>query len=263
MGVCCAFKHHDRLYLSRKGSTMQQPPFQQPFLPPPPRPPIPVRPPHKPTLWQRYRAAHKRTQWGIGCGIATLIVLLSLCTCGSVGAALGPQRTATLLPTTTTGLLSDTPTSDVQSATPAPTASSTTSNAVETPTVSPNIVPTSTTAPIETPVPTVAPTQRPVPTPVPTQAPVPTVAPTQPPQPTQPPPTGTNGNPWGFNFVTGNLIYSPPSAFCGQYFSCVSTFWTATHGYVVECANGLYSHSGGVRGACSRDGGPSAILYSH
>jgi hypothetical protein len=32
---------------------------------------------------------------------------------------------------------------------------------------------------------------------------------------------------------------------------------------VVECANGLYSHSGGVRGACSRDGGVARILYSH
>ena len=35
------------------------------------------------------------------------------------------------------------------------------------------------------------------------------------------------------------------------------------NGYVVECANGEYSHSGGVSGACSRDGGVAAILYSH
>jgi hypothetical protein len=90
-------------------------------------------------------------------------------------------------------------------------------------------------------------------------------------QPTQSPPTptpipvyvGVNGNPWGYDFTPGSLIYSPPADFCGKYFSCVSSFWTSTNGYVVECANQLYSHSGGVRGACSRDGGVAAILYQH
>src|SRR5205823_3014390 len=48
-----------------------------------------------------------------------------------------------------------------------------------------------------------------------------------------------------------------------DYFSCVSTFWTATRGYVAECANGEYTHSAGVSGACSRDGGVSRTLYSH
>jgi len=95
-----------------------------------------------------------------------------------------------------------------------------------------------------------------VPTPVPpspTPAPIPTT-----------PITGVNGNPWGYDFdSSGNLIFSPPGDFCGQYFSCVSSFWTSANGYVAECANGVYTHSGGVRGACSRDGGVLQALYSH
>lgn len=87
--------------------------------------------------------------------------------------------------------------------------------------------------------------------PTPTLTPVPTTG------------LGVNGNPWGYDFTIGNLIYQPPSTFCDQYFSCVSSFWTSTNGYVAECNNGLYTHSGGVRGACSKDGGVERILYSH
>ena len=77
-----------------------------------------------------------------------------------------------------------------------------------------------------------------------------------------PTPGNTNGNPWGYNFIPGNLIYSPNDAFC-TVFACVTTFWTSTNGYVAECGNGDYTHSGGVSGACSRDGGVLHILYSH
>ncbi len=78
-----------------------------------------------------------------------------------------------------------------------------------------------------------------------------------------PPPTpGVNGNPWGYNFTPGKLIYNPATAFC-SYFTCVSSFWTSTNGYVAECYNGSYTHSAGVRGACSRDGGVLRPLYSH
>lgn len=99
----------------------------------------------------------------------------------------------------------------------------------------------------------------------PTATPVP---PTQPPAPTPTPTpvhTGVNGNPWGYDFNAsgGSLIYNPDAGFCGQYFTCVSTFWTATNGYVVECADTHYSHSGGVKGACSRNGGVAQALYSH
>lgn len=74
--------------------------------------------------------------------------------------------------------------------------------------------------------------------------------------------TGVNGNPWGYDFNPGSLIYSPNSGFC-NYFSCVTTFWKSTNGYVVECGNDKYSHSGGVKDVCSRDGGVQATLYQH
>ncbi len=128
---------------------------------------------------------------------------------------------------------------------------------------SPTIVPTQL-PPALTQVP-VQPTQPPAP---PTQPPAqPTAPPTQPPaQPTAPPVQGVGGNPWGYNFdaTGGSFISNPNPAFCDAgYFSCVTTFWKSTNGYVVQCANGLYSHSGGVRGACSRDGGEANILYMH
>ena len=232
---------------------MQQPPPQgfygQPTVYggyPPVPPPLP---PREPSTWQRFRSARKRTQCSIGC--ATLFLILSLCVCSTaaLGAAVGPQKTATLNPTATTMTQ---PTHIAQIvATSIPT---------RVPTFA--VTPTHTSTQQPTPIPTLAPTQPPAPTSVPTQTPIPTFVPTQAPAPTQPP-TGTNGNPWGYSFAPGTLIYSPVAAFCGQYFSCVSTFWTATRGYVVECVNGLYSHSGGIRGACSHDGGPAAILYSH
>lgn len=89
-----------------------------------------------------------------------------------------------------------------------------------------------------------------------------------PPSPPVPIPTpahvGVNGNPWGYDFTPGQLLYSPVPGFCaGQYFQCVSTFWEDSSGYVVECRNGLYSHSGGIHGACSRDGGVWRPLYTH
>lgn len=125
-------------------------------------------------------------------------------------------------------------------------------------TQAPTVVPTA--VPTKPPTPTAVPTKPPTPTPVPTQAPTP--VPTQAPAPTPTTATGVNGNPWGYNFVPGNYITNPPAAFC-NYFSCVTTFWKDTNGYVVECGNGEYSHSGGVSGACSRDGSVAAILYSH
>jgi hypothetical protein len=107
----------------------------------------------------------------------------------------------------------------------------------------------------------------------PTPQPSPIVASAQPspsPQPTQPPspspapycPNAVNNNPWCYSFTPGVVITNPNAAFCdGQYFTCVSDFWTANRGYVVECGNGKYSHSGGISGACSRDGSVAATLY--
>ena len=111
-------------------------------------------------------------------------------------------------------------------------------------------------------VPTKAPSRTPTmrPTPIPTHPPAPT--PTPAPQPTQAQTTGVNGNPWGYNFQLGSLIYNPPSNFC-DYFNCIPSFWKSTNGYVDECNDETYSHSGGVSGACSRHGGEMRPLYSH
>ncbi len=68
---------------------------------------------------------------------------------------------------------------------------------------------------------------------------------------------GAPSNPWGYNFCDyygGNTISNPPSNFC-SYFSCIASFWSFTNGYVAECNDTKYSHSGGVSGACSSHGG--------
>jgi hypothetical protein len=126
------------------------------------------------------------------------------------------------------------------------------------------------TAEANMPTPTPFPTEKP--TPVPTHHVQPT--PTPRPQPTSPPkpkPTpkpacqAVNNNPWCYNFNPGNLIYSPPSAFC-TYFNCIASFYGADDpdgGYVVECSDGTYSWSGGESGACSHHGGVLRALYSH
>ncbi len=96
------------------------------------------------------------------------------------------------------------------------------------------------------------------PTPTPTPKPKPTPKPTPKPKPSC---TAVNGNPWCYNFSPGNLIYSPPGSFC-SYFACIGNFWNG-HGYVVECNDGDYSKSGGIRGACSYHHGVLRPLYSH
>jgi hypothetical protein len=74
---------------------------------------------------------------------------------------------------------------------------------------------------------------------------------------------GVNGNPWGYNFVPGKLIYTPNPAFCnGRYFHCIPNF-PRGKGYVIECRDGLYSKSGGHSGSCSFHHGNWRILYSH
>ena len=78
-------------------------------------------------------------------------------------------------------------------------------------------------------------------TPIPTQLSTPTAVPTQ-------PPSRVNGNPWGYNFVPGNFITSPPATFC-NYFSCINNFHNG-HEYVEECSDGMHSLSGGIRGVC-------------
>lgn len=117
--------------------------------------------------------------------------------------------------------------------------------------------PTPTNTPVPAPQPATAqPTTSTTPTtlaPTPTDTPI--TVPTPPPavQPTNPPTSPPAPS-------SGALVYNPPADFCTTH-ACVTTFWKATSGYVVQCANGKYSHSGGVSGACSRDGGVVATLH--
>lgn len=213
----------------------QQGPYQpqghQTYYPPQPggmqQPPPPPRPPRN------------RKKIAIGCGTLFLLFLII----GSCNAIISGGR----------GVVNtDAPSSQGDTSTVAtmPPHATTASNDVQPP--EPTTAPT--TAPTHAVPTTVAPT------PVPTQPP----APTQAPAPTSPPVhTGVNGNPWGYDFTAGNLIYSPPADFCGQYFTCVTTFWKSMNGYVAQCADGIFTHSGGVRGECSHNGGKGQILYSH
>jgi hypothetical protein len=110
--------------------------------------------------------------------------------------------------------------------------------------------------------PTRSPSPSPSPSPAASHAPSPIAPPVPPPPPPPPPNTcGAPSNPWGYNFCGGNLIYSPPSNFC-NYFNCIPSFWKSTLGYVDECKDGTYSHSGGRQGACSYHGGEMRPLYS-
>lgn len=123
-----------------------------------------------------------------------------------------------------------------------------------------------------TPTATFAPTATPTPTPHPTSTPTATPTPPPPPPPPTAPPTaaptpppvnlcGAPSNPWNYNFCGGGLIYSPDPSFC-NYFQCIPSFWQSTNGYVDQCNDGMYSHSGGRSGACSYHGGEKRPLYS-
>ncbi len=118
----------------------------------------------------------------------------------------------------------------------------------------PALTPTATATEVPTPAPTAVPTPLPAP---PRTAPPHTSPPHTPPPHTPPPPTnlcGAPSNPWGYNFCGAGTISSPPGSFC-SYFNCIPSFWKSTNGYVEQCADGMYSHSGGRQGACSSHGG--------
>jgi len=142
---------------------------------------------------------------------------------------------------------------------------------------SPSVIATTTSAiPSDSPSPSAFPSPSPSPSvsPSPSAAPQvahspsPTAAPKPSPKPApKPPPVvnfcGAPSNPWGYNFCgRGGLIHNPATSFCSYFAPCVSTFWTATNGYVVQCVSGKWSHSGGVSGACSSNGGVARSLYS-
>src|SRR5262249_20411269 len=66
-------------------------------------------------------------------------------------------------------------------------------------------------------------------------------------------------NPCGDNFNHGRLIYHPAAGIC-HYFACIKGFWNQTNGYVMQCRDGPFSHSGGRRGSCSSHGGNRRAL---
>jgi hypothetical protein len=132
-------------------------------------------------------------------------------------------------------------------------------------TQSPDPSPTPSASPVPSPSPSPSPKPPPAPLASPPPSPVAATTPPAPPPPPPPPPPpstcGAPANPWGYNFCGGNLINSPPSNFC-TYFNCIASFWKSTLGYVDECNDGTYSHSGGRQGACSYHGGEMRPLYS-
>jgi hypothetical protein len=116
------------------------------------------------------------------------------------------------------------------------------------------------TAAVRTAAPTRPPATRPPTTRPPTHAPAPARTTTAP----KPAPLSTCGaapNPWGYNFCgRGSFISNPPAAFC-DYFDCIPSFWDSTNGYVMQCDDLTYSHSGGRSGSCSyHDGNYRALL---
>jgi hypothetical protein len=85
------------------------------------------------------------------------------------------------------------------------------------------------------------------------------------PHPTPPAPkphNGVFGNPWGYDFRSGDRISDPPSTFC-DYFDCATGFWEGTDGFVVQCRDGAFSRGGGRTDACGDNHGVRRTLYRH
>ena len=187
------------------------------------------------SVWGRFRGAKRRTQIIIG----VLAVVAVLGTCSGLVSAVGGGGTTT-------------PTTQAPQATHQPIATSppTQLPAEQVPTAQPTATPTATPEP-------------PTPTATPKPAPTATPKPSTPiPQPTSPPNSGYNGNTWGYDFNLGAKIYIPPAEFCDRYFDCIQSFWNGK-GYVVQCHDGQFSKSGGIRGVCSGHDGYWRTLYSH
>ncbi len=73
---------------------------------------------------------------------------------------------------------------------------------------------------------------------------------------------GAFDDPWGFDFRPGMKITDPLRDFC-SYFDCIASFWNSTKGFVVQCTDGTFSHSGGRRGVCFRHDGYRRTLFAH
>lgn len=150
---------------------------------------------------------------------------------------------------------------NAQQATTMPTATSAASLAASTSLPTATLPPTALATTVPSPTPTAQPTRQITPLPTHQATPKPT------PKPTQPPVCqgAVNNNPWCYSFSGSALIYTPPSGFC-NYFNCIATFYAPDDpgdGYIVQCVDGMFSQSGGERGACSGHNGVSRPLYNH
>jgi hypothetical protein len=97
-------------------------------------------------------------------------------------------------------------------------------------------------------------------------APKPTPKPTPKPAPATTKPVarstcGAPANPWGYNFCGRGPYISSPAADVCAYFACIDNFDNGV-GYMVQCNDGMYSMSGGRRGACSYHGGEGRTVYA-
>jgi hypothetical protein len=68
------------------------------------------------------------------------------------------------------------------------------------------------------------------------------------------PHSGPRGGPSPSGEGPGSSSHSQDAAFCTTH-SCIANFPNG-HGTVVQCVDGEWSHSGGLRGACNDHGGP-------
>jgi hypothetical protein len=73
---------------------------------------------------------------------------------------------------------------------------------------------------------------------------------------------GSPLNPWCYSVSGGgSLIYRAPLDLC-FWIDCIPSFSSYSNGYVIQCADGEFSHSGGVSGSCSSHGGNWRPLYA-
>lgn len=175
------------------------------------------------SIWSRFRELPRVAQVLIAMGAALSLMVCSCCSCSGLVGALG-NMSPTVQATATTGRTT------AGSVTYKPGATATATQSQPSPTAQPTA--TATASPI------LQPTATPKPKPQPTATPKPCASPC---------------NPWGYNFSSGHLIYSPPGTFC-NYFKCIANFWNGK-GYVMECQDATYSKSGGINGSCSHHGG--------
>lgn len=185
-------------------------------------------------FWRWFRRQSRRTQVIVASIVAVVLVI------SMISEAVGASNQGNARPTP----------SPQHSAAQASTQEQPTVVLTQHPTFLPTVKPTAKPSP--------SPTVRATPRPQPTQA-------TPQPTPTKPACQAVNGNPWCYNFSPGALIYYPPAGFC-SYFNCIASFSGSDDpgdGYIVECADGTYSQSGGEQGACSYHNGVLRPLYSH